>query len=282
MQGVEIKKVLAAVDFSEWTAPVLRVGAELARRYGAALSALYAERFLPPPYFTESEIEYVAEFLDRQRQAARQHLHQQVREILGPTAAQPLFAEAAPVEGILESARATAADLLVLGSHGRSGLNRLLMGSVAEKVVRQTQIPVLVVKVEAPLSFQRLLCPVNYTPVAMEALRHAVDRASRSSAELVVISVEERGEAARRHEHEDQLRALIPQPLQDRCRLRPVARQGEAAEQILHLAAEEHSDLLVIGTQHRPLLEATILGTTSVRVMRHAPCSVLTVSRPSA
>lgn len=277
MQKVEIKSALTAVDFSEWTGPVLRAAAELARLYRASLTAVYAEQFLPPPYFTEGDIKALADLLDLQRRTARQHLEELVRqEISYPVHAR--LVETYPAEAILRTAEEIEAGLLILGTHGRSGLNRLLMGSVAEKVVRQAQVPVLVVKREAPLSFQRLLCPVNYTPVAMEALRHAADLASRAGAELVVMSVEESG--AVRRDHEEQLRALIPQPLQDHCRLRPAVRRGEAAEQILQLAAEEHSDLIVIGAQHRPLLEATIIGTTSVRVMRHAPCSVLTVARP--
>jgi nucleotide-binding universal stress UspA family protein len=249
----------------------------MARLYEAPLTALYAEQFLPPPYFTEGDIKALADLHELQRRSAGKHLEEVVRrEISYP--AQTRLVEAFPTEAILGLVRELAAGLVVLGTHGRSGLNRLLMGSVAEKVVRQAGVPVLVVKREAPLTFRRLLCPVNYTPVALEALRHAADLASRSGAELVVMSVEE--ESGLRRDHEEQLRALIPPPLQDHCRLRPVVRHGEAAEQILHLAAEEHSDLLVIGAQHRPLLEATILGTTSVRVMRHAPCSALIVTRP--
>lgn len=278
MQPVEIKSALTAVDFSEWTGPVLRAAAEVARQYRASLSAVYAEQFLPPLYFTEGDVKALADFLDLQRRSARQHLEEVVRqEIAYPVHAR--LVEAYPAEAILRTADEMGAGLLVLGTHGRSGLNRLLLGSVAEKVVRQAQVPVLVVKREVPLSFQHLLCPVNYTPVAMESLRHAADLASRCGAELVVMSVEESEDQGVRRDHEEQLRTLIPQPLQDHCRLRHVVRRGEAAEQILQLAAEEHSDLLVIGAQHRPLLEATILGTTSVRVMRHAPCSVLTVVR---
>lgn len=278
MEKVEIKSALTAVDFSEWTGPVLRAAAELARLYRASLTAVYAEQFLPPPYFTEGDVKALADLLDLQRRTARQHLEELVRqEIAYPVHAR--LVEAYPTEAILRTTEEIEAGVLILGTHGRSGLNRLLMGSVAEKVVRHAQVPVLVVKREAPLAFQRLLCPVNYTPVAMEALRHAADLASRAGAELVVMSVEESEDQGIRRDHEAQLRALIPQPLQDYCRLRPVVRRGEAAEQILQLAAEEHSDLIVIGAQHRPLLEATIIGTTSVRVMRHAPCSVLTVVR---
>ena len=202
-----------------------------------------------------------------------------MREELGARQVQTLLVDQLPVEGILHTARSLGAGLIVLGTHGRSGLNRLLMGSVAEKVVRQSSAPVLTVRPHTAPPFHRLLCPVNHTPVALDALHRAADLAVRSSAELVLLNVDERvvpGPAA----DPGELCELIPPSLRTRCSLRTLQRRGEAAEQILQVAAEEHSDLIVLGAQHRPLLETTIFGTTSVRVMRHAPAAVLTVVRP--
>lgn len=278
MRAVQISNILAAVDFSPWTGPVLRSAADLAGRYGAALSALYSEPFLPPPYFTEGELGAISGFLEMQRRAAGQHLEARVQEELGDTPVQPLLVDQLPVEGILYTASSLDAGLIVLGTHGRSGLNRLLMGSVAEKVVRQSPVPVLTVRDHTTPPFRRLLCPVNHTPVAMEALRHAVDLAARSEAELTLLRVEE--EEPQTGAALPPLCDLVPAPLQARCTLRTILRRGEAAEQILQAAAQEGSDLIVQGAQHRPLLETTIFGTTSVRVMRHAPAAVLTVVRP--
>lgn len=278
MEPLAIKNTLGAVDFSEWSGPVLRAAAEVSRLYGASLTVVYAEQFLPPPYFTEGDIKALADLHALQRRAAQQHLEEVVRQEIDYPA-QPRLVEAFPTEAILGTVSQLDAGLVVVGTHGRSGLDRLLMGSVAEKVIRRSQVPVLVVKRQVPLLFRRILCPVNHTPVALAALRHAVDLASRSGAELVVMEVAEEGKIAGGPGAPD-WDTLIPRYLQDRCRLRPVLRQGEAAEQILHQAAAEQCDLVVIGAQHRPLLETTVLGTTSVRVMRHAPSSALVVTRP--
>jgi nucleotide-binding universal stress UspA family protein len=83
-------------------------------------------------------------------------------------------------------------------------------------------------------------------------------------------------------EHERKLCDWVPEGVRTHCRLKPVVRKGDAAEQILRTAGETDSDLIVIGAQYRPLLEATIFGTTSIRVMRHATCPVLTVPRHAA
>jgi nucleotide-binding universal stress UspA family protein len=287
METIELKRVLAAVDFSAWTGPVLRTAAELARRYRAALSAVYAEPFLPPPYFTERGVEQMAGVLEAQRQAARRYLEETVRRELGEGAgAETDLVEAWPAAGILHKAEVSGAGLIVMGTHGRGGLNRFLLGSVAEKVVRAADVPVLTIsgvgEGRAPrLPFQRILCPVNYTPAARDALRYAADLAGRSGAELILMtSLEERGASEElRRDHEQRLCASVPESVRARCTLSPVVRQGDAAEQILKLAADAQCDLVVIGAQHRPLLETTIIGTTSVRVMRHASCPVLTVSR---
>ena len=293
MENVQIERVLAAVDFSDWTDPVLKTAAELAHRYDASLTVVYAEMFLPPPYFTERGIERIADFLETQRQAAQEHLQEVVEQTLGKEGieVETRLVEASPTEGILRAAEPLGADMIVMGTHGRSGLNRLLLGSVAEKVMRQARVPVLTVRgvgeegSHCEVPFRKILCPVNYTPVAQEALHWAADLARRSGAELVLMTSLEEEEAGSEeviHEHEQRLCAGVPEGVQAHCSIRPAVRRGNAAEQILGMAVEEECDLIVIGAQHRPLLEATIIGTTSVRVMRHAPCPVLTVSRHAA
>ena len=284
MEKVEIKQILAAVDFSDWTGPVLRTAEEIARRYGARLTVVYAEMFLPPPYFTEREIGELSKALDAQRKAARRHLEEVVRsELEEGGEAEIRLVESDPVEAILRTSEMTGADLIVMGSHGRGGLHRLLLGSVSEKVLRESGVPVLVVRgvgERFELPFKRILCPINYTEVARKALWYAVDLSQRSRAELSLVHIVEREEAARKEEveeHERQMCIGIPGEVQAHCRIRPVVRHGNPAEQILKAAAEAGSDLIVIGAQHRPLLEATVIGTTSVRVMRHASCPVLVV-----
>ena len=288
MQAVEITHVLAAVDFSDWTGPVLRTAAELAERFGAKATAVYAEQFRPPPYFTEGNIQRVVEALDLQRDEAHRHLADTVRKEGGGDAAfATQLLDMPPTEGILKAAEEVGAGAIVLGTHGRSGLNRMLMGSVAENVVRQARVPVLTVRsvgdeeATCQLPYRKILCPVNYTDVAQDALRYAVALAQRFDAELTVMtSLEDgAGEETAFQAHEQRLCALVPEDVQNRCSMESAVRRGQAAEEVLTLAKEGGYDLVVIGAQHRPLLETTIFGTTSIRVMRHASCPVFTVVR---
>ena len=287
MGDVQIGRVLAAVDFSDWTGPVLRTAADVAGKFSAALTVVYAEMFLPPPYFTERGIERLAEVLATQKGAATEHLAEMVDAELGGGKADVRLVESSPTEGILRTAEQVDAGLIVMGTHGRSGFNRLLLGSVAERVLRETGVPLLTVRgsktggSESPVPFTRILCPINYTPVSEDALKLAVEMARRSDAELVLMTSLEDGDESSNSvsHHEERLCAGVPAGVQAHCSLRSIVRRGDAAEQILQMAQEEQCDLIVIGAQHRPLLQSTIIGTTSVRVMRHAVCPVLTVPR---
>ena len=288
MQGIDIKQIVAGIDFSEWTQPVLKRAAELAERYGAGVTAAYADQFSPPSYFTERGIERVMEGLDAQRDAARRHLGDTVRKgIGGSVVAESRLVEKAPADGILSVAEDVSADLIVLGTHGHSGLNRLLLGSVAEKVVRRARVPVLTVRgagdeaAACRLPFRRILCPMNYTDVAQESLNYAGDLARRFEADLTVMTCleGEEGSEGEIEAHRQRMCDLVPEGVRTQCALNSVVRSGEAAEEILRTAREGEHDLLVIGAQHKPLLEATIFGTTSIRVMRHAMCPVFTVVR---
>ena len=238
---------------------------------------------------TERAVVQLGHTHELQRDEARRYLDVAVRREVGDSRrVQTRLLEAAPGDGILMAASEYGAGLIVMGTHGRGGLNRLLMGSVAERVVRQAAVPVLTVRgigedaSECRRPFRRILCPINYTEVAREALRYAVDLARRFESELIVMTSLE-GEAARSvkaaREQERKLCDWVPENVQASCMIEPIVCHGDAAEQIIRTASEEDGDLIVIGAQHRPLLETTIFGTTSVRVMRHAACPVLTVAR---
>jgi nucleotide-binding universal stress UspA family protein len=123
------------------------------------------------------------------------------------TRAESRLVESLPVPAILDTAEQEKADLIVMGTHGRSGLSRLMLGSVAERVLRETHVPVLTVRqsdgssLSAAKGTQEILCLVNYTKLSRTALEYAVTLAACSGATVRVVhvvepghSVDERGE----------------------------------------------------------------------------------------
>lgn len=142
-----IRRVLVALDLGPASGPVLALAAEAARRFDARLTALHVIegidelRGLNLPHVSYDEI------LPDLEGNARRRLGGFLREASAPREAEAAVAVGEPYEEILEAAGALPADLVVLGTHGRRGLERAIFGSTAERVVRAARVPVLTVPV---------------------------------------------------------------------------------------------------------------------------------------
>lgn len=287
----EPKRILALVDFSELSALALKYAAVGANQYGAELLILHAERFEVPPYVLADEYDRVLSELRQRRKEAETFLVNHVREVLGSASEfltlRFLIVEAHPVDAILSVAENESVDLIVMGTHGRSGWQRFTLGSVTEKVVREAQVPVFVVRQkerefidvsnpQAAPKLERILCPVNFTPVAQKAFRYAVDIATRFNAHLTALYIAER-DNEEVEKAKEQLCQWLPTDLENLCSIEPVVRKGQAAEQIIAFAREGNYDLLVFGAEHRPFLQSIIFGTTTELLLRHAPIPKLVV-----
>lgn len=277
MEPGSFQRILSAVDFSGHSAAALRFAAGLRRCGRARLAALYAESFLPPPYFTEAQMGQFSQQWSEWKQGAGDALRRFVAETLGSESeeVETLLLEVPPAEAILHAATTWRADLVTMGTHGRSGLSRYLLGSVAERVLRGSPIPVLVARQGTGSSPMRnIVCPVNDSPVALRSLRLASQLAQCFQATLTVLHVREPGQVPGSI---GDLCAWIPPAERTRCTIRELAREGEAAHEIVRLVPELGCDLLVIGARHRRFADSTVLGTTTVRVLRHVACPILAV-----
>lgn len=272
--------ILCPVDLSPLSALALRYAAFLADCQKAQLTVMLADSFSLPAYFTEAQHANFARQFRQSRDQAKKELRRFVAKTIpdGKAVSQKVV-EGPPAESIQQVASETKAGLIVMGTHGRSGVNRLMMGSVAERVLRSSQAPVLTVRGELPghsgaPQLKHILCPVNDSDAARRSLSFAVELARCSGADLTVAHVKERhGEAAI-----GDLCGWVEGQKQPHCTIREVTRKGEAAKQIISLAHELRPDLLVIGSRHRMFFDSTVIGSTTARVVRHAPCPVLTVA----
>jgi nucleotide-binding universal stress UspA family protein len=287
MEGFQPKLILCPTDFSEPATSALHYGKHVAGCFDARLVVLYADPFSPPPYFTSGQLEDLAKTIQHFKRAAREYLTRYVREQIGGSGnVETMVAENQTVPAILLTAEEKKADLIVMGTHGRSGIHRLVLGSVTEKVLHETDRPVLTVREKegaaepSRISVQRVLCPINYSEVALQALEHAVGMSKCFRAELIVLHVIESRQTDTKDEDEHRrLCAWIPGEIRSRCSLRETVRRGDAAEQIIDVSSSAGCDIIVLGAQHKRFHDTTVLGTTTLRVTRHAPCPVLTVIR---
>ena len=293
---IRIAHVLCPVDFSDISQHALDHAAAIARWYEARLTLLYVF-----PNFPVVDIpSLVLGEPDRERLMAG---------LRGMAAAVPQqvsvdfrIEEAAYVhEAIVAQVGETHADLLVLGTHGKSGFQRLFLGSVTEKVIRKAPCPTLVVPPRAPdvdagspIQFRRILCPVDFSESALEAMVFALNMAQEADATLTLLHVvefspvlsetplmpapdlsrvREAADADARH----RLHALIPESTDTYCTVETAVVEGRAYREILRHATELHSDLIVMGVHGRGALDQLVFGSTTHHVLRASACPVLVV-----
>lgn len=292
MEPFTPRQILVGTDFSELSTVALRHAGLWAQRFGASLIVMHAQEFPPvggDPHFGSYDL---TPLIEATRRGAEEQLAEHVRRDV-PSGV-PVTCETvagSPAAMIEACAEARGADLVVLGTHGRGGVSRFLLGSVAERTLRLARRPTLIVrqteggedaKPPAP-SLRHVLCPVNHTEVARAAFEHARSVARAFDACLTVVFAVEPGEgeltaADLRRAEEDLQSWLSEKPPLD-CQMQPVIRHGDPAQQVIGLAREAAVDLVVIGAQHRRFFDDTVLGVTTVRVTRHAPCPVLVAPR---
>ena len=270
------KTILCPVDFGELSAHALRHANLLAGCGNAKVIAIYANWFEAPAYFTAGRVEELQKQYRGAFAEAERSLRAFVDSTLGENAVnvEIRVVEALPADGIRELAANTDADLVVMGTHGRSGFNRWMLGSVTERILRESRVPLLTVRAAPRGPVRRILSPIDGTEASRNAFRLAAGLGACFNAEITAVYVHEGGSA----QTVPDLCRWIPAEAQQRCNIRELVRHGDPAEEIVALASEEAFDLLVIGAPRRRFFEGLVLGTTTLRAVRHAPCPVLTVS----
>jgi nucleotide-binding universal stress UspA family protein len=294
---LQIRTILVPTDYSDYAEHALAHAAYLADRYGADLHVLHVR--VPNAPLMEGLTglrvtpEEVCEQLHIPHETCTQsHGRGEVVEV---EVAMP-----SAVEGILDYAAEHAADLVVMGSRGRTGLRRLVEGSVAERVVRRAACPVLTVGSEAEVArpARRVLVPTDFSEFAREAVAVGAEAAAAYGAELHVLHVARpsvmppvvpssyAGEPASAPvtEHSPDIersREALARMAQDAAAAgvptHAEVRVGDPVPTILDYAGEAEAGLLVLASHGRTGLRRLLLGSVAERVVREAPCPTLVV-----
>src|SRR4051794_31718940 len=187
------KLILVPTDFSEPAAHALRFAVQLAQRFGARIRLVYADYFVAPVDFSASAAVEYALTSDEAADEAKKHLVRVAEEIVPKdVAVETRVVIDSPVPAIVDEARYSNADLIVMGTHGRTGFRRLIVGSVTESVMRIASIPVVAIspltdarRLAAPLS--RIVCAADYSPESREALRVCAALADASPLAKIIV-----------------------------------------------------------------------------------------------
>jgi len=300
---VSIKKILCPIDFSEFSRHAFDLAVWIAKGYGASVTALHV--VLSPPASLLSSVEttglmpFVLPDVDRERLVSEVKRFLAIDGSVGvPIDCEVLDAPSVHHE-ILAQADRLPADLIVMGTHGRTGFQRLLFGSVTEKVLRTARPPVLTVGalpdvVPTGAIFTRILCAIDFSECSIAALGYAASLAERVDADLAVLHVVEwtplgydplvgppadltgywlAAEAVGR----ERLHNVIAGSPQKARKVEEIVTSGKPHHEILRIAAERGSDLIVLGIHGRNPIDRMLFGSTAEPVVRRAPCPVLTV-----
>ena len=295
---VSIDRILCPIDFSDFSLDALGHGLALGRWYSAQLTLFHVYQLSPPP--PVEGIPGSVPVVDVDPNTLAEEVRRFCAPLLGPSG-QSVEIVVRPGDAAREirtEAERVPFDLLILGTHGRSGFERLFLGSVTEKVLRSTRVPVLTIPppVREPGSpiYKTILCPLEFSPASIRALDYALSLAKEADARLILLHAIEDvlGEAGAQtlghlsvseyyHQLEQdavtRLRAVVP----DEARVwsRPEERvvKGRAHQEILKVVADEHVDLVVMGVQGKGVVNRLVFGSTTHRVIREAGCPVLTL-----
>jgi nucleotide-binding universal stress UspA family protein len=300
-----IKRILCPVDFSEASRHAIDHAAAIARWYQASISALhvYHPMFMPVPGLPTPETRVTEDELNRVRAEALTCVESARASGVDMDV---LIDIGQPARQILGRAAALPADLIVMGTHGTSGFEHLILGSVTEKVLRRASCPVLTVPPRAQatsrLPFRRLLCAMDFSDWSLTALALAFSLARESHADVTIVHViewpwqeppspelselppEQASALAGYRRHLEQsatarLQGLTLDTVLDGCPTALRVVHGRSYVEILRLATEDRADLIVMGVHSRNAADLMLFGSTTSQVVRRATCPVLTVRK---
>jgi nucleotide-binding universal stress UspA family protein len=305
---IEIRNVLCPIDFSDHSRRALDHAVAIARWYDSSITVLHVYAAAPVAVYAPGlpVLESVAlTAADREQLKAHATRFVDAAQV-GDIPVDLEIAEGNVAAEILSRAGQTG--LLVIGTHGRSGFDRLVLGSVTEKVLRKAECPVLTVPRAAPdatpggaVVFKRILCPIDFSDCSTNALNYAMSLAQEADAHLTVLHVmtydmeltpdmsesplaySQLNREAFRKACEDnsrgRLNAAVPDAVRAYCTVDTLLATGRPYREILRVATEQLSDLIVMGVQGRGAVDLMFFGSTTQHVVRQAACPVLTLRK---
>ncbi len=293
---LEIKLILCPVDFSEFSIRAYHYTLSLADHYRAQVVALHIVELSRYPFadYVASTGDY-ADFSRTLREAG----HQRLQAFVKAHHHHAIQAELAVHEGtapdcILSYADKHNADLIVMGTHGRRGYDRVVLGSVTNRVMRRASCPVLAI-CEPQLDpiaegyeqshvhhLDRILFCTDFSENSERALKYAISATDEYGAELTLLHVLEDVRHPSKAEEAmatatQQLDKLIPPERRETLKIKAAVRVGKPYQQIIELAREAYIDTIVMGVRGRGAVDLAVFGSTTYRVLQLGPCPVLAV-----
>jgi universal stress protein A len=281
--GLRFRSILVATDCTPASQVAVRLAARMAKEFHARLSVVHS---ILPELYGVGVCGPVPELALADLQNARENLHRYVEHIpeLRTVKHKEVVFLGSPNEAIQSVAESNGVDLLVLGSHGRHGLAKLTLGSVAEWAIGSLTYPVLVAGPMCDRNLRPIRSIVLATDLsqALSPAAYASSLAQDYNARLTVLSVlphvrptDDQGQI--KSSIPEKLQQLVPSDCTEQCTLNFEVETGDVAPAILHSAQINKANLIVLGAKHRAPLADHVPRTKLSAIIRGSHCPVLVV-----
>jgi nucleotide-binding universal stress UspA family protein len=302
MEKLSIQNILVPIDFSKMSIPAITTAKRLARAFGATIHLAHVHQFDHPASFvapTPPLIPFSAVTFEQDAEKRLTHQLQTLANKQGLLCDEcHIRSGAPPFNEICLLARDIPADLIVMPTHGYTGLRHVFLGSTAERVVQHSPCPVFVVrqkkersKTGPSLSINTILVPVDFSDCSRGGLRYAIGFANEFGARMILLHATYLGyiyssegtalydvpalQEAARENAERQMRKLVRAVKFGRVKFETVLTGGSPSVDICAFAEEHDVDLIITSTHGLTSLKHVLIGSIAEQVVRHAPCSVL-------
>jgi len=275
---LRLTNILFATDLSPAAERALPYALALARRFDATVHVVHVVHPDVYPFALPDTWPLLAETEEQLREAAKQQLENELQGISHELTFRP-----GPIwQTLSKIVHNNKIDLLVLGTHGRSGIGKAVMGSVAEQIVRQASCPVLTVgpcvRPKPASALSRILYATDFSPESLAAAPYAMSFAEENRAQLILLHCI--------HGSEDPepvlsaLRDMVPSDVDLLYPPNCIVRRGSPRDVILGVSEEQGADLIILGVRSANwrLMAAThFADSTAYKIVTQAACPVLTV-----
>jgi nucleotide-binding universal stress UspA family protein len=304
MKKLSIKNILVPIDFSKMSIQAIETAKGLAQRFGATVHLAHVHEFEYPagfmgPVFSAGGLP--DSFEEHRRKALAEDLSELARRWgLSPAGATHLREGAPAFDEICSLARELSADLIVIPTHGRTGLKHVLLGSTAERIVQHSPCPVFVTRQKKRKSKTRrvfiahtILVPVDFSDCSLQGLRYAIGFANEFGAKIILLHATYLGyvysnegtaiydvgalREAARNNAERQMRELVRGVKSVRVKFETVLTSGSPVLDICAFAQDHNVDLIITSTHGQTGWKHMLMGSTAEHVARYASCPVLVV-----
>ncbi len=298
---MHFKNILCATDFSDFSNRTVNYGTALANEFDSKLFVCHVIDLSSVAIYGEFQLDPVG-LQDRIMNDA----HEQLQELIGGQQIdwEPLISVGHAADEISRIVEEQDMDLVISATRGRSGLKRLILGSVTERLMRTLSCPLLVVQGpdkafaasdDQEVNMKSILIGCDFSPDSEVAFEHGLSLAQEFQSELHLAHVVETSIYQQLHKTESpveeelqqeiqtrlikKLQDMVPEEARNWCKPQTSLLDGHPYEELVKYAEKNNIDMIVLGTRGHGLVKSLLIGSTTDRVVRNAPCPVLSVSQ---